>query len=109
MPFVDFKIEMAEGLLNSRVSGTPRGRPSTTRVEAIAGARVGARAGAKEEKRKPRPNHEYASAESVRYDNVSHWPMFTKDRKQCKLCITLKTSAMCEKCKVHQCLVPQGK
>src|SRR5678816_4217249 len=72
MPFVDFNIEMAEGLLNSKVSGTPRGRPSTTRVEARAGARVGARAGAKEEKRKPRPNHEYAPEESVRYDAVSY-------------------------------------
>src|SRR5678815_231147 len=57
MPFADFKIEVAEGLLNSKVSGTPRGRPSTARVEARAGAKVIARAGA-EEKRNTRPNHE---------------------------------------------------
>ena len=98
MSLLDFTTELADALMHTKQHPTksPRGRPPK-HVSA-------------EENETPCKRGKRASVPApctdVRFDEVGHWPLATKENKCCRLCHAY-VRVMCQKCNLALCLLPE--
>ena len=89
-----FKLRISFSLMKAgkTLDRPKRGRPSTSNEEPPA------------KKRRTVGPTQVAPEESIRFDQISHWPMMSKERKICKNAnCSGKTNVQCHKCKVNLC------
>lgn len=91
MPLIDFKLNVAHGLLFSGDTVTKkRGRPpssSTNTTSTPPPKRIFT----------PRP------VDDVRFDGIGHWPEHLENKQRCKHCIHSYSRVQCEKCNMPLC------